>query len=387
MPHPLPALALAVGLVLPAAAPARPAPAPPTTATAARPSLALPTHIDGGAWPTSHLQGVAVDRKNGFVYWSYTQMLVKTDLAGAVLGTVEGLTGHLGDLDLNPADGRVYGSLEYKPQSAFYIAVFRGDRIRRVGMDAETDGVMTTVHLAEVARDFTADMDRDGRFDGDTADTRDHRYGTSGIDGVSFGPAFGSARGSSRLTVAYGIYGNAERRDNDHQVLLQYDVRRWERYERPLRQSAPHRSGPRRVGGKFFVRTGNTRFGVQNLEYDRSTRTWLMAVYRGTKPGWANYSLFTVDATAQPRRGLVQGQPERERGLLLPLSPRGLCDRDTGVRGWESGGTYGLESVGNGRFYLASGGPVTVDGERKQQGRLRLHRWTGRGPTPFRPVG
>ncbi len=35
---------------------------------------------------------------------------------GNVIGTVEGFTGHLGDLDFNTQDGRVYGSLEYKAE-------------------------------------------------------------------------------------------------------------------------------------------------------------------------------------------------------------------------------------------------------------------------------
>lgn len=30
--------------------------------------------------------------------------------------------------------------------------------------------------------------------------------------------------------VAYGIYSNTERADNDHQVILSYDTRTWRRY-------------------------------------------------------------------------------------------------------------------------------------------------------------
>lgn len=64
-------------------------------------------------------------------------MLAKTDPMGKVLGTVEGLTGHLGDLDQNPADGRIYGSLAYKAEEAFYIAIFDDRKINRMGMNAE----------------------------------------------------------------------------------------------------------------------------------------------------------------------------------------------------------------------------------------------------------
>ncbi|RII14238.1 hypothetical protein DSC45_21355 [Streptomyces sp. YIM 130001] len=347
----------------------------------------LPARIDGGAWPTSHVQGVTVDRERGFVYWSFTQMLVKTDLDGKVVGTVEGLTGHLGDIDRNDRDGRVYGSLEYKAEESFYIAVFDVDRIDRVGMNAETDGVMTAVHLNEVAEDFTADMDGDGVFDGDVADTADHRYGCSGIDGVSFGPEFGRRGGEQQLKVAYGVYSHTGRTDNDHQVILAYDTADWRKYERPLSQSTPHHSGPKRHDGKYFVRTGNTTYGVQNLQYDPYTENWIMAVYQGEKEGFPNYSFFTVDGTERPVRGEITGQPEPETGKLLELREAGLRDEATGIRGWEFHGSLGFDALGDGRYYVAEGRAVEEDGVEKQHGEVRLHRWTGRTPTPFEPLG
>ncbi len=38
----------------------------------------------------------------------------KTNLKGEIIGSVEGFLGHLGCLDVNPEDGRLYASLEYK---------------------------------------------------------------------------------------------------------------------------------------------------------------------------------------------------------------------------------------------------------------------------------
>ncbi|WP_229867905.1 hypothetical protein, partial [Streptomyces chryseus] len=313
----------------------------------------LPTEIRGGAWKAGHVQGVAVDRHKGFMYFSFTNLLVKTDLRGDPVGSVSGFTGHLGDLDYNVKDGRVYGSLEYKAAKAFYIAILDVDRIDRMGMDARTSDVVSTVHLKEVVDDYTADMNGDGKFDGDTANTPDHRYGCSGIDGVAFGPEFDRSgrtkRGKQVLTVAYGIYSNVGRQDNDHQVLLQYDVRKWRRFERPLPQSAPHTSGPSDVDGKYFVRTGNTRYGVQNLEYDAHSGNWLMAVYKGAKPQFPNYSLFVVDGAKHPETGPVTGQPRPERGELLPLLREGLHHEASGTYGWQSGGQYGLVSLGDGR--------------------------------------
>ncbi|MGW6461240.1 hypothetical protein ACWF94_35820, partial [Streptomyces sp. NPDC055078] len=345
----------------------------------------LPATIDGGAWQSGHLQGTAVDRRKGHMYFSFTNLLVKTDLRGKPLGSVTGFTGHLGDLDFDRRDGRVYGSLEYKAAKAFYIAIFDGDRITRMNMDAQTTGVVTTVHLKEVVKDYTADMNGDGVFDGNIADTPDHRYGCSGIDGVAFGPDL-DGRGSAKLTVAYGIYSNTGRADNDHQVLLQYDVRSWRKYEQPLTESAPHTSGPARHQGKFFAYTGNTTYGVQNLEYDAHSGNWLMAAYKGKKAAFPNYSLFVLDGSQRPHWGPVRGQDRPEYGRILSLLPQGLHDTKSGVYGYESAGQYGLISLDDGRYYVARAGTVDDGGVIRQRGSVELHRWTGGTPNPFTPL-
>ncbi|MER6915300.1 hypothetical protein ABT354_26805 [Streptomyces sp. NPDC000594] len=344
-----------------------------------------PPAIDGGAWQSGHLQGMALDRRKGFMYFSFTNLLVKTDLRGTPIGSVTGFTGHLGDLDVNRSDGRVYASLEYKAAKAFYIALFDADRITRMNMDAQSTGVVSTVHLREVVEDYTADMNGDGVFDGNTGNTPDHRYGCSGIDGIAFGPSFGR-HGRERLTVAYGVYSNTTRADNDHQVLLQYDVRRWGKYERPLTETDPHTSGPSEPDGKHFLYTGNTTYGVQNLEYDDESGNWLMAVYKGKKKTFPNYSLFVVDGSERPSWGLIRGQREPEYGRLLALRSEGLHHGPTGVYGYESAGQYGLVALDDDRFYVAEAGTVESGGVIRQTGRAVLHGWTGLTPNPFTPL-
>ena len=118
----------------------------------------LPLELVSGPWPYGHCQGIAVDKANGWVYYSFTTALVKTDFEGNMLGSVIGLYGHLGCIEFNEADGKVYGSLEYKfdeigqgvmettgqeiQTEAFYIAIFDGAAIDRVDMNASADGVM-----------------------------------------------------------------------------------------------------------------------------------------------------------------------------------------------------------------------------------------------------
>lgn len=351
-----------------------------------------PLKQNGGTWPSGHVQGIAVDEKNGHVYYSFTNLLAKYDFSGKLIGTLKGWKGHLGDLDFNPDDGRVYGSLEYGKELAFHIAVIDVARIDRVGIDAMRSDILKTVHLAEVARDYAADMDGDGRLDAGGAASRDHRYGCSGIDGVGFGPAFGRSDGPRLLTVAYGVYGNVDRSDNDHQMLLQYDVGDWDAYARPLDEADLNYRGPAAAAGKYFLRTGNTTYGVQNLSYDAASQRWFLGVYRGKKAAFPNYLLFAVDARTPPVAGDLVGVPGPggkgwERGLLLTLADDGLRDAATGIRGWEQKADVGFQPLGDGRFYLATNSAGTnPGGERWQSADIALVRWSGDPQAPFAPV-
>lgn len=356
----------------------------------AAPAVNLPPLTqNGGTWPASHVQGIAVDLRGGYIYYSFTTLLAKYDFSGKLVGTLVGWAGHLGDLDFNPRDGRVYGSLEYKKDRAFYIAVIDGAKIDRVGIEATKSELFRTVFLPEVAKDYAADLNGDGKFDGDVAKTPDHRYGCSGIDGVSFGPQFGRTDGPHLLTVAYGIYANPARTDNDHQVLLQYDIADWARHERPLVESAPHHSGPAAAHGKYFVRTGNTTYGVQNLAYDEASQRWFLAVkpYTAPKPGFPHYRMFGIDARTQPANGALVGVPGTggngtEQGQLLALAADGLKHNATGIRGWNQEADEGLQPIGRGLFYVAKGsGPKA-----KQTADLVLMRWTGEAVNPFVPA-
>jgi hypothetical protein len=310
------------------------------------------------------------------------------------------MTGHLGCIDINPDDGRVYGSLEYKnddigkgiliqsendgdasitgnPVNAFYIAVFDVDRITRPGMNVETDSVLTTVYINDVADDYNATVMNDGR-------NVEHRYGCSGIDGIAFGPAFGERKGRYYLHTAYGIYGDTTRTDNDCQVILQYDVSDWEKYEQPLSQNNPHKNGPEIPRNKYFVFTGNTAYGIQNLAYDANTGYWFAAVYRGKKRQYPNYPLFTIDGSQKPDMQPLKGFCNNEKGKILQLAKAGIYDPKSGIYGWEhKWGSTGIHSLNNGYFYISQNG---ISPDKKQYCRLQLYRWTGQTPDPFEEV-
>lgn len=315
-----------------------------------------------GTHGSNHIQGIAVDAKKGFLYYSFTTKLIKATMDGTIVGSVTGLTGHLGCIDFNERDGKVYGSLEYKNDSigkginrtlgiekeyedAFYITVFDVDKIDRPDMDAERDGVMTAVYLKTVAEDYN------GTGKNKAGEPVPHRHGCSGIDGTTFGPLPGSEDGKEYLFVCYGIYSDLTRDDNDYQVMLCYDTTDWDKLAKPLSQEAMHRSGPAAPTHKFFVYTGNTNWGVQNLEYDRFTNSFFMAVYHGKKPEFPNFSLFAVDASVPPKAEPLRGSGEN--GLCLTLKQVGRPSHPE-VFGWNFPlGSTGLYAYGDGRYLIS----------------------------------
>ncbi len=365
-----------------------------TVSAMAQPQLELPKKLHSGPWKAGHVQGIAIDSKHEFVYISFTTMLVKMDMKGNVVGTVTGLLGHLGCLEFNENDGRVYGSLEYKDdaigrgimkqegvskklETGFYVAIFDVDKINRMNMNAERDGVMTTVLLKTVVKDYNATVKLP------SGEKVKHRHGCSGFDGISFGPAFDGS-GRIMLTIAYGIYSDKKRSDNDYQILLQYDTKKWSKYEAPLLQEKMHNRGPAKADGKYYVYTGNTSWGVQNLEYDSSGKRWFLACYPGKKDTFSNYTLFCVDATKTPIVRPLYGVGYEKEGPVLTYVIAGRSDRkDIEVRGWHNKiGVFGMASLGGGYFYLASGGKT-------KQGRtatLHLARYTNGRKEAFKLI-
>ena len=347
----------------------------------------LPQTIYTGKWRGGHIQGIAIDRERRYLYCSFTTELVKLDMKGNVIGSVKGFTGHLGCLAYNAEDGRIWASLEYKNdfigrgildrlgieneiKNAFYVAIFDGEKITRPNMDAEKDGVMTTVWLREPTEDYLATWEEDGV-------KKEQRHGCSGIDGITFAPAFHGT--GMRLLVAYGVYGDLSRSDNDYQVLLSYDPAALAPYETVLSADNIHTSGPAHCENRYFVFTGNTNFGVQNLEYDAFTGDIFMAVYRGHKEQYPNYSLFVIDGSVPPRTETLLGCGG-ETGEVLSLKEAGLSDGQYGIYGYNfKYGSTGMFSLGDGQFYFSED-----HGEGGEfESTIRLYRYTGAVPAPF----
>jgi hypothetical protein len=348
-------------------------------------TLKLPDSLYSGKQGEFHVQGVVVDKANGHVYFSFTNKLIKMDFSGKLIGSVTGFVGHLGDLDLAD-DGKIYGSLEYKNdaigkgiqkglgieamhEDGFYIAIFDGSRIVRENMNAEKEDLIRTVYIKEAVDDYVAKV-KVG--DKEVA----HRFACSGIDGVAFAPAIGSKNTTKKfLYVAYGIYGDTTRNDNDHQVILKYDVADWGKYAQHLSQEKLHHSGPKQPLEKYFVKTGNSRYGVQNLAYDSTSGNFYAAVYKGSKTQFPNYDLFVINGKKKPVDTLIPSDNKQIKVKTLSLLAAGPQDVKSGIRGWKfKYGATGLFPLGDGLFYI-SHDLKTKDGQ--QQTTIYKYKWVG----------
>ena len=349
--------------------------------------VCLPKEIFTGYWGNNHCQGIAVDKEKGFLYVSFTTLLLKLDLQGNLIGSVDGLVGHLGCITLNRQDGKVYGSLEFKNDiigksirkslgvehehpNVFYTAIFDVDKIDRPDMSAEKDGVMRTVCLQDVARLYN-----EPSIVGDRQ--YEHRYGVTGIDGCCFGKLPGGQDEKEYLLVTSGCASDVDRPDNNYQMIAAYDTSGWwDTYAKPLDQFAMHQSGPALPDLRFFLYTGNTRWGIQNFVFHPETGDYYATVYRGAKPQFPNYDMFVIDGAAAPKA--VPHECLNETITVLSLKDVGQAQN--GISGYYFPyGSMGMEPLGGDLFYIAEGGR----NDRGNFATIRLYTKTKDPAAPF----
>ena len=285
-----------------------------------------------------HVQGIAYDADKEVIYSSFTTSFLKNGTDGELIGAATGISGHLGDMVFDTKTRKAYASLEYKNdaigshiskgtgtaevrQSRFYVAEISVDMIDSLETPFEEVAVLHSID--EAADDYSATVDLDGM-------SVEHRYGCSGIDGITIAPAFGKGGKGKYLYVAYGIYGDTGRCDNDYNILLCYDLKD---LSRPLH--------------KYFIHTGNTSYGVQNLAYDSFTDRMYLAVYKGKKEEYPNYSLFALDMRQEPFcEPLVNVPYQSEAVEQLSVS-----------EGWHFNlGSTGLNPLCDGHYYISQDG-------------------------------
>ena len=202
----------------------------------------------------------------------------------------------------------------------------------------------------------------------------EHFYGCSGIDGVAIAPKLGKKGGKNYLYVAYGIYGDTSRSDNDSQILLRYDLGELEGFASKVKFGEFYSEGPKKPLDKYFVYTGNTNWGVQNMTYDPSSGRMFLFVYKGAKEQFTNYPAFSFSVSSRPvKRGLIGVPYDTSRHPVI-----GSWENPVEGIDFKWGGT-GVSPLGDGRFYFSENGRSEATGN--QYCRVRIYRWDGNAKT------
>jgi hypothetical protein len=200
----------------------------------------------------AHMQGFTSG--NGHMYWSFTTGLVKTTIEGVMRAQVEVHGGHLGDCDYH--NGKIYASYlgnalpghDWNDWTSFKIYVF----------DAEDLRLLDVYNLDK--------CDEYKRIACTPEDTR----GFQAVDGVAIAPD--PVTGEDKMFVACALY-NGEKYSN--QIILQHSLDG--KYET-----------------EYHIPTGNTVFGIQNLDYDAENREFWFTTYGASEPYQAKETLFCV---------------------------------------------------------------------------------------------
>ncbi len=312
-----------------------------------------------------HLQSFAIDDDMQYIYASFTHDLVKVAVdTGEIVGTVTGFPGHLGGLTYY--DGRVYGALNYKGRS--YLTVFECDEVtgtRTYDLKDETFiDCMSTILLHEPTNDYNADPAL-------------ANYGMCGIDGITTGKA--PDTGETVLMVSYSINGDTDEEDYDYDynILIQYN---FDTFLEPdgsggtqIKPDYKYLYGPADNPGpthsnKYFIYTGNTNYGVQNLEYDSVSNDYILAVYRGNTSDFSKFIMYHVDCDVPIQENVTleylgkNAEAYAEKGLdkgnVLTLAQIGEVGIDGVVWGSfqnpEGGVDTGIEHLYGDYFFVSN---------------------------------
>lgn len=285
--------------------------------------------LDLGAWSTAvqdggagHLQGICCDDDGKYMYASFTNMLVKVDMeTGEIVGSVVGMAAgsitsgaHIGDICYY--QGKIYGALEYKAAERWYICVFDCEKINALNMSYTTEGVMYALYVPQVGDNFKNELNA-GEHN-NNPDSMGHRYGSGGIDGITFGTIpgkgydadhdgqvdAGTSTGDKKyLIVNHGPYGNARRYDNENIVLLVFDPdditeNNLQPFNETMLNADYAENQKLYYKHKMFCYVGNHTYGVQQVEYDEGTGDLYLETYgRPAGSEFPQYSRFVVDGS------------------------------------------------------------------------------------------
>lgn len=201
-----------------------------------------------------HLQGFTSD--GTYLYWSFTDSLVKTTLSGTMVAQVPVLGGHLGDIDR--IDGKIYGSLMGNSLAGRPWGVWTSFQVNVY--DAGSLSLLDAIRLDDCYGFYAAHSGADDAG------------GFNGIDGITRG--VDPETGAPALMVACALFTGEGYRE---QQIFQYS------FDGHLQKI--HR-----------IPTGNTVFGIQNLDFEADTGRYWFSTYSREQPYQPEETLYCVES-------------------------------------------------------------------------------------------
>ena len=304
---------------------------------------------------TGHLQGMCVDDDLRYMYVSYTNGIGKIDMAtGKVAGYLTGFDGGLHIGCLAYYDGYIYGSFEAQATHKFYI--IQVDESQFWGVMDTREKWLDAVRVILLyeptvdARDLMGDTWDNGDGIAGRNEEVGHRYSNAGIDGVTFGTypgEFGKKDADVYMFVSYGTYwftnGDTKlsnRLDDEHIILQAYNTKDFLNEQNQSQYllelaytdtTTPDQNGVSNARSlnyaadsilhaekALFVFVGNTQWGCQQIEYDRTTGDIWLSTYGGSdgKPDSGAGNWYVIDGSKKPQHAEIQlGQNANAAGL------------------------------------------------------------------------
>ena len=293
---------------------------------------------------TGHLQGMCVDDDLRYMYVSYTNGIGKIDMAtGKVAGYLTGFDGGLHIGCLAYYDGYIYGSFEAQATHKFYI--IQVDESQFWGVMDTREKWLDAVRVILLyeptvdARDLMGDTWDNGDGIAGRNEEVGHRYSNAGIDGVTFGTypgEFGKKDADVYMFVSYGTYwftnGDTKlsnRLDDEHIILQAYNTKDFLNEQNQSQYllelaytdtTTPDQNGVSNARSlnyaadsilhaekALFVFVGNTRWGCQQIEYDRTTGDiWLSTYSASDGSPVAGTNWHVIDGSKTPQHKEVQ---------------------------------------------------------------------------------
>lgn len=293
---------------------------------------------------TGHLQGMCVDDDLRYMYVSYTDGIGKIDMkTGEVAGYLTGFDGGLHIGCLAYYDGHIYGSFEAQATHKFYI--IQVDESQFWGVMDTREKWLDAVRVILLyeptvdARDLMGDTWDNGDGIAGRNEEVGHRYSNAGIDGVTFGTypgEFGKENADVYMFVSYGTYwftnGDttlSNRLDDEHIILQAYNTKDFLNEQNQSQYllelaytdtTTPDQNGVSNARSlnyaddsilhakkAMFVFVGNTRWGCQQIEYDRTTGDIWLSTY-GASDGSpvAGTNWHVIDGSKTPQHKEIQ---------------------------------------------------------------------------------